>query len=44
MSEKVVTCCQCKSPARAKLNGRFYCFTHLPLMTNWRPVEKGKSK
>lgn len=39
-----LTCCQCKSPARAQLNGRFYCFTHVPLMTNWQPVKKGKSK
>lgn len=37
-------CCQCKSPARAKLDGRYYCFTHVPLMTNWQPVKKGKSK
>ncbi len=33
------TCCQCPSPARAELDGRFYCFTHVPLMTDWRPVE-----
>lgn len=33
------TCCQCPSPARAELDGRFYCFTHVPLMKNWQPVE-----
>jgi hypothetical protein len=33
------TCCQCPSPARAELDGRFYCFTHVPLMTDWWPVE-----
>ncbi len=33
------TCCQCPSTARAELDGRTYCFTHVPLMTDWQPVE-----
>ena len=38
------TCCQCASPARAELNGRAYCFTHVPLLTNWRPIKRKKKK
>ena len=37
-------CCKCTSPARAELNGRLYCFTHLPLMTDWRPLKRKKKK
>ncbi len=37
------TCCQCPSPARAELDGRFFCFTHVPLMTDWQPVELGRA-
>lgn len=38
------TCCQCPSPARAELDGRAYCFTHVPLLTNWRPIRREKKK